>query len=124
VDESFGLQDIGQAEICEELEVRKQAAEAALRRLDELSAESDLPPETVNLLRQPYRQRIEKLTEYQERIGRDGAETPPAVRRVILELLQTERSELERLAEHDEVSPSVADRTRRDLEAQEVEVSR
>lgn len=66
VDESFGLQDVGLAEICEELEVRKRAAEAAVRRLDALSRETNLPADSVAWLRQQYQQRIDQLTECQQ----------------------------------------------------------
>jgi EmrB/QacA subfamily drug resistance transporter len=122
VDESFGLQDVGLAEICEELEVRKRAAEAALRRLDELSSQADLPADSVTWLRQQYQQRIDKLSEYQQLLSRSEAEQSPELRRVVLELLQTERTEMERLADQDQISPVVADRSLRDLELEVTQV--
>lgn len=43
---------------------------------------------------------------------------------MVLELLQREWIELERLAEQDEVSPGVADRSLRDLQVEVAQVGR
>jgi EmrB/QacA subfamily drug resistance transporter len=115
VDESFGLHEVGKAEICEELEARRHAAEAALRRLTELTSELDLPPSSVEWIRQRYQQRIDRLTEYGQTLNDSATDMSPALNRVMLELLQTERTELERLAAQNQVSPAVAERAVRDL---------
>ncbi len=114
VDETFGMQDVGHAEINEELECRRQAARAALRRLDDLNA-GDVPVQLIEGLRRRYRDRIDQLDEYQELLESDQIEQSPEFRRVVLDLLQTERTELERLTEQDGVSPMVASRAIRDL---------
>jgi len=122
VDESFGLQEVGKAEICEELEARRHAAQAALRRLDELSNESDISSGAAVWLREQYQQRIDKLTEYGQMLGRNEAEQSPSFHRVVLELLRAERTELERLADQDGISPAVAERAVRDLRVAEADV--
>jgi len=109
MDETFGLQDVGRAEICEELEVRRQAAQAALRRLDEVEA-GDVPPRLIEGLRRRYRERVDQLEEYGQLLEGEQVEQSPEFRRVVLDLLQTERTEMERLTEHDGVSQVVADR--------------
>lgn len=124
VDETFGLQEVGLAEIREELEARRHAAEAALRRLDELSSESDLPSSSISWLHEQYQQRIDRLTEYGQMLGRSEPDQSSSFRRLVLELLRAERSELERLAEQNGMSPAVADRAVRDLRLEEAEVTR
>jgi EmrB/QacA subfamily drug resistance transporter len=114
MDETFGLQDVGHAEIREELEARRQAAQAALRRLDGLDA-GEVPPQLIEGLRRRYQQRVDQLEEYGQLLGSDQVGQSPEFRRVVLDLLQTERTELERLTEQDGVSPAVADRAIRDL---------
>jgi hypothetical protein len=50
-------------------------------------------------------------------------EGSPEFRQLALELLQTERSDLERQSEHDGVSPAVAERAIRDLWVREADAS-
>lgn len=122
VDESFGLQDVGEVEIREEIAARRRAAEATLSRLDDLCKQSDLPPALVEQLRGLYQDRIEKLTEYRQLYEQHSAEMSPDFRRVLLELLQTERSELERLCGQDGVTGSVEQRAKRDLDAEAIQM--
>src|SRR5579884_1534233 len=95
MDETLGLQDIGQAEICEELMVRRKAAEAALQRLDELDGDSSIPAEQRTWLREQYQNRIDRLEQYEGMLANAPGEGSPAFRRLVLDLLQTERSALE-----------------------------
>ena len=121
IDETFGLQDVGAAEICEELAVRRKAAEAALRRLDVLTGEATVPGHQQDWLRRQYRNRIDRLDEYESMLENAGDESSPGFRKLVLELLQTERTEMERLAEGNEVSPVVADRAIRDARTKEAD---
>lgn len=43
MDETLGLQDAGAAEICEELDVRRRAAQAALEQFDGVMNDSPAP---------------------------------------------------------------------------------
>jgi hypothetical protein len=124
VDKSFGFHDVGDAQIKEELAARRQAAEAALSRLDELAEQLDVPPEQVDELRQLYQARIDRLAEYREMLESRSSELSPAFRQMVLELLRTERAELERLDEQDGVSRSVAERVQRDLHMESADVGR
>ncbi|MGI8968075.1 MAG: MFS transporter, partial [Chloroflexota bacterium] len=121
MDESFGLQDVGRAEIIEELDVRRQAAQAALRRLDELDA-SKVPAQLIEGLRGRYQARVDQLEEYRQQLGGEQVEQSSEFRRVVLDLLQTERVELERLAEQDGGSSAVTNRAIRDLQSAEADV--
>jgi EmrB/QacA subfamily drug resistance transporter len=123
MDESFGLQDVGRAEICEELEIRKQAAQAALRRLDELDAVA-VPPQLIAGLRSRYQGRVDQLEEYGQLLGGDHVEQSPEFRRVLLELLQTERAEMDRMAAQDGGTSIVAQRAAHDLQLEEAETAR
>lgn len=114
MDETLGLQDVGAADICEELDVRRKAAQAALHRLDALEVESSIAPEHRTWLRQQYQNRIERLDRYESMIG-TAEQDSPAFRTLVADLLQTERAEMERLAQRDEISAAVADRAIRDL---------
>jgi hypothetical protein len=124
VDESFGLQDVGVAEICEELAVRRRAAEAALQRLDAIPDDGSIPSSRREWLRRQYQNRIDRMDEYESILENSQDEGSPAFRQLALELLQTERTELERLAQQDSVSATVADRAIRDLRLTEAETSR
>jgi EmrB/QacA subfamily drug resistance transporter len=115
MDETFGMQDVGHAEICEELNMRRQAAQVALQRLETVDA-GDVPAPLIEGLRRRYQERIDQLEEYGQLLEGEQVEQSPEFRRVVLELLQTERTEMERLAEGDGVTPAVADRAIRDLQ--------
>jgi hypothetical protein len=119
VDESFGLQDVGVAEICEELAVRRRAAEAALRRLEEAGGDGAIPANRRDWLRQQYQNRVERLDEYENALENSRGDSSPAFRQLALELLQTERTQLELQAAEGSVSPTVAGRTLRDLQLRE-----
>jgi hypothetical protein len=120
MDETLGLQDVGTAEICEELNVRRQAAGAALRRLDELERTSGLSPERRTWLRRQYQNRIERLDQY-ERMLENPQDDSPEFRQIVIDLMQTERAEMQRLIAQDDVSPVVGDRAIRDLQLSEAD---
>jgi MFS family permease len=124
MDETLGLQDVGVAEICEELAARRHAAEAALQRLDGLDADSTVSSEQRAWLRRQYQNRIDRLEEYEEMLANAPGEGSPEFRQLALDLLQTERVELERLSTQDGVSPAVAERTIRDVRVREADASR
>ncbi len=91
-----------------------QSAQAALRRLDEMEAD-DVPAQLIEALRRRYRERVDRLEEYGQLLEGEQVEQSPEFRPVVLDLLQTERVEMERLTEHDGVSPTVAGRAIRPL---------
>jgi EmrB/QacA subfamily drug resistance transporter len=122
MDETLGLQDVGVAEICEELDVRRKAAQAALTRLAELEAGSSIAGEHRDWLRHQYQNRIDRLDQYENMIG-TAEQDSPEFRTLVAELMQTERAEMERLAQENEVSPTVADRAIRELRLTDPDVT-
>jgi hypothetical protein len=115
IDETLGLQDVGAAEICEELDVRRRAAEAALQRLDALEKTVSLSDGRRDWLRQQYQNRIERLDQYESMLE-NPQEDSPEFRQLVIELMQTERAEMERLAQQNDISPEVANRAMRHLQ--------
>lgn len=119
MDETLGLPDVGVAEICEELSVRRRAAQAAMRRLDEFGEDGEVSVEQRVWLRQQYQNRVDRITEYEDMLSNADDEGSPAFRQIVLDLLQTERAEMERLASENDISPAVADRAIHDMEVRE-----
>lgn len=98
-----------------ELEARRAVAEAALRRLDELDGEEELPPELVQSLRQLYESRIGRL---EARRDGDGVGME-RYRRLRRELLAAERAELRRRERAGAVGFDTARRIERQLDHEE-----
>jgi EmrB/QacA subfamily drug resistance transporter len=116
VDESFGMVDVGHAEICEELQTRRRAAQAALAKLDGIAPTDLVPADRIAWLREQYQRRIDRLDEYAEMMGDGGRERSPEYLALVANLLRAEREELERLRSTGEVSPEVAGRVNQDLD--------
>jgi EmrB/QacA subfamily drug resistance transporter len=123
VDESFGMQDTGRVEVREELDARRRAATAALARLDELCKDSNIDPTTVGWLREQYQRRIDQLTEYAGMVKSEEAQTDPRFAGLVLDLLRTERQEMERISAGDGVSKGVAARYAQDLDREELQAA-
>jgi EmrB/QacA subfamily drug resistance transporter len=119
MDESFGMVELGRAEVAEELEARRRAAEAALAKIDDLCAESQVDATSVDWLRRQYQERIDRLEEYETMIQSPEARSDPRFAHLVLDLLRTERQELDRLTADHSVSSEVAARYARDLEREE-----
>jgi hypothetical protein len=115
LDESFGMPALGLAALKEEARVRRLAAEAALARLDTRQRQLDLPPALVERLRAHYENRLTQIAEH-DRVLSEHADFPAAYWELCLELLDTERVEIERLDRQRDASPDVLQRFERDLQ--------
>ncbi|MGH9103150.1 MAG: Na+/H+ antiporter [Acidimicrobiales bacterium] len=101
---------VGPAEASEREEAATRAAlvRAALRRLDELAAEQELPDEVVEGIRSQHNARLERLTRDEDTDDEVAAEQ--ARSRVGKALLEAERAELLRLQAIGEVDAVTANR--------------
>jgi EmrB/QacA subfamily drug resistance transporter len=99
VSEGYGMVRIGVADVIEEVAVRERAAQAALGRLDMLTAEGRVPVEQLAGLRGVLEDRIADLGRLENRLteadGGGGAEATSGWE-VLLDLLQTERESVAR----------------------------
>jgi Na+/H+ antiporter len=100
----------------EEAAARARLARVALRRLDELEGDLDLPEERLELLRRRYEQRIER---FESRDGQAG-EDEEALRTVRRELLRAQRGELQRIRSEQGLSPATYRRVSHDLDVEEL----
>jgi monovalent cation/hydrogen antiporter len=114
-------EDDGGAEV-EEVHARIRAAEAALERLDELSAEAWVRDDTAERLRGLYRFRIDRFAARTDPEG-DGKIEKQSLKyqRLRRELLEAERHAVVELRNTGEISDEVMRRIERDLD---LEVSR
>ena len=115
--------DERRAEKAEELASQRQTVEAAVRRLDELAAERNLPANIVDLLRGQQRERLQQL-DY--RMGADESETQLArvVEEMQLLLIEEERKRLYELLSGGQVKDDARRRIEHDLDLQEAHLRR
>lgn len=109
-------------EAAEETETRIRVLEAALRRLAELEADTDLPEEPIERLRRRYEARLDLLQARRE--DREGGDEQragmlDALHMIHQELLRAERAELLRARDHEGLSPAVYRRIMQDLDHEE-----
>jgi CPA1 family monovalent cation:H+ antiporter len=110
------------ADALQEAAVQHEAAEAAVKRLDELAAGADLPPEVVDRLRD--KAEIRGLTAW-ERLGRQDRELPShAYRRLRREMLAVEREVLLRARDDGRIEEELVVEMLRELDTEELLLSR
>jgi monovalent cation/hydrogen antiporter len=107
----------------EEMRGRSAAAEAALRRLDEVAKEPWALPICVKQLREMYTVRIRR---FQARLRHDGdgsyEENAAMIRRIHLELLSEERRAIIDLRDREVINDDVLRDIERDLDLEELRV--
>jgi monovalent cation/hydrogen antiporter len=107
----------------EEMKGRSVAAEAALRRLDELAREPWAIPICVKRIREMYSVRIRR---FQARLNRDGdeqyEENAAQIRRLHLELLSEERRAIIDLRDREVINDDVLRDIERDIDLEELRV--
>jgi CPA1 family monovalent cation:H+ antiporter len=118
----LGLRDDGLDE-SEEMKARSAAAEAALRRLDELAAEPGAPCDSIERIRAMYRSRLQR---YQARLRDTGdlrhEEKAESVRRLRVELLKAERQAVLDLRDREVINDDVMRDIERDIDLEELRV--
>lgn len=125
----LGLTEMGRAERraeeADELAVRRRTIDAVMRRLDELTAERDLPPEIVELLRAHQRERLQYL-EYRMRARADEPTTELGRLADDLELLlvQAERVQLYQSLCRGELKDDARRRIEHELDLREAQLAR
>jgi monovalent cation/hydrogen antiporter len=122
----LGIEGDSEEEL-EEAEARLRAAEAALKRIEELTDEEWVDEDTAERLVQLYehrRRRFEaRLTEESENPEEDGYEEHSlAYQRFRRELLSAEREALLRLRDEGRIGDEVRRRVERDLDLEEVQL--
>jgi CPA1 family monovalent cation:H+ antiporter len=108
----------------EEMRGRSVAAEAALRRLDELAREPWAPADTVEKIRAIY---INRLRRYQSRVRATGSvqvyeKQAESVNRLRLALLQAERQAILDLHQREIINDDVLREIVRDIDLEEMRV--
>ena len=117
---ALDVEDDGGEEQREEAVARKRAAQAALRRIDELVEEDWVREDTADRLRGLYTFRINR---FGERLGHgDGSveERSQSYQRLRRELLRAEEEAVVALRRSDEISDEVLRRVLRDLALEDV----
>jgi NhaP-type Na+/H+ or K+/H+ antiporter len=120
----LGVSDGGRAEQ-EELKARLKVTKAALGRIDELGGEEWTRDETIERMRGLYEYRKRRLAARAGRIEDDGYEDRSvAYQTLVREVLEAQRSELQRLRAEGTISADVMRRLERelDLEDQRLEI--
>jgi CPA1 family monovalent cation:H+ antiporter len=109
----------------EEVQARLGAARAALDRLDAVATDDGLPAEVVKDLRGHFAARVEHLQAHADGTA-DEAHTAPAQgsRDLQRELVDLERRTVIGMRNRDEISDSVLRRIERDLDLEEVRLTR
>jgi EmrB/QacA subfamily drug resistance transporter len=118
VGEGLGMDGVAAASLLQEAEARTRAAQAALDRLDTAAAARNLDPALTARVRAHYEERLARMREHEallERVVGDP-ELTPAFWAVIHDLVGTERAELARLRDDEELQDAVARRVARDLD--------
>ena len=117
----LGVRETGEEERREEVAARLQASEAALARLQELTAARWMHPETLAHTRDRYRHRTRRLRDQANGVAAGGEETISAAdRRLARELLTVERRELLRLRDEGAISDGVMRRVQREIDLEEL----
>jgi len=109
----------------EETETRIRVIKAALRRLDELEEDLDLPGEPLDGLRHRYETRLGLLrARHPDNTDDEATAQRDSLRTVRQELLRAERAELLRVRDRDGLSPTVYRRVTQDLDHEEARLQR
>ncbi len=104
----------------EEAETRIRMDKAALRRLDELEEDLDLPAEPLDTLRQRYQARLDLLrARHPDNLDDETAALHGTLRTLRQELLAAERTELLHVRDRTGLSPEVFRRISQDLDHEE-----
>jgi CPA1 family monovalent cation:H+ antiporter len=115
----LGLADAGRSEHLREreaeLSARRQTAELARRRIDEIARERQLPSEHLELIRARYDSRLALLP----RSHIDGIETAKLRADLRMELIAEERVLIHQLLRRGEISDETRRRIERDLDLEE-----
>jgi monovalent cation/hydrogen antiporter len=115
----LGLADAGRAEYIKdreaELAARRQTAELARRRLEEIAAERKIADEHLDLIRARYESRLALLP----RSRADGVETAKMRADLRMQLIAEERELIHQLLRKGEISDEARRRIERDLDLEE-----
>jgi CPA1 family monovalent cation:H+ antiporter len=120
----LGVRDDGE-EGREELSARLRASQAALARLDELDGQDWTRSETVERMRGLYNYRLRRFGAQAGKVEDDGYEDRSvAYQQMVLEVINAQRQEIDRLRREGAISSDVMHRIERelDLEASRLEI--
>jgi CPA1 family monovalent cation:H+ antiporter len=119
----LGVRETGEDEQREEINARLRTTEAALQRLEELSAEPWMHPDALSHTRDHYRHRTRHLRGHADGVLEDRVEAKALANvRLARELLAVERRELIRLRDEGAISDAVMRRVQRELDYEELQL--
>src|SRR4030095_12820114 len=123
----LGLADSGSKEQFQhqqrEADARLEAARAALDRLHELSAESNVPAEQIRQVRELQANRVSQFERRRDLCG-DGSEIAAHIDRLELALIEAEREYVNGLLRSDRISDEIRRRIERELDLLEEVIRR